>query len=177
MQTRCKNCWQLQPCPRPHGGDHTDRSPRWSERRCRPGKMVYQNTKQKCSRMGCQFTEQERRWLVVVWRRRGWMDWKGWRILLPLQSSSSSSSAGASLAGHSRLHEFSPLGTVLRTLPRLFNPTWLMCNTNSTAQHYRRKERKQTLRKRTGTHVESFQTKHLHNLNKNTHKITQCWSK
>ena len=32
--------------------------------------------------------------------------------------SSSSSSGGASLAGHSRLHEFSPLGTVLRTLPR-----------------------------------------------------------
>jgi len=32
--------------------------------------------------------------------------------------SSSSSSGGASLAGHERLHEFSPLGTVLRTLPR-----------------------------------------------------------
>ena len=30
----------------------------------------------------------------------------------------SSSSGGASLAGHSRLREFTPLGTVLRTLPR-----------------------------------------------------------
>ena len=28
-----------------------------------------------------------------------------------------SSSGGASLTGHSRLHEFAPLGTVLRTLP------------------------------------------------------------
>ena len=35
-----------------------------------------------------------------------------------ITSSSSSSSGGASLAGHGRLHEFSPLGTVLRTLPR-----------------------------------------------------------
>ena len=33
-------------------------------------------------------------------------------------SSSSSSLGGASLAGHSCLHEFTPLGTVLRTLPR-----------------------------------------------------------
>ena len=32
--------------------------------------------------------------------------------------SSSSSSGGASLTGHSCLHEFTPLGTVLRTLPR-----------------------------------------------------------
>ena len=32
--------------------------------------------------------------------------------------SSSSSSGGASLAGRSCLHEFTPLGTVLRTLPR-----------------------------------------------------------
>ena len=31
--------------------------------------------------------------------------------------SSSSSSGGASLTGHSRLHEFAPLGTVLRTIP------------------------------------------------------------
>jgi len=31
---------------------------------------------------------------------------------------SSSSSGGASLTGHSCLHEFTPLGTVLRTLPR-----------------------------------------------------------
>ena len=30
----------------------------------------------------------------------------------------SSSSGGASLAGHSRLHELTPLGTVLRALPR-----------------------------------------------------------
>ena len=30
----------------------------------------------------------------------------------------SSSSGGASLAGHSCLHDFTPLGTVLRTLPR-----------------------------------------------------------
>ena len=34
------------------------------------------------------------------------------------QRSSSSSSGGASLTGHSCLHEFTPLGTVLRTLPR-----------------------------------------------------------
>jgi len=32
--------------------------------------------------------------------------------------SSSSSSSGASLTGHSRLHELTPLGTFLRTLPR-----------------------------------------------------------
>ena len=35
-----------------------------------------------------------------------------------IPTSSSSSSGGASLAGHSCLHEFTPLGTVLRTLPR-----------------------------------------------------------
>jgi len=54
----------------------------------------------------------------------------------------------------------------------LFNPTRLLHNTRFKAQHYRRKESKQTLRKRTGTHIESFQTKHLHNLKK-AYKITQ----
>ena len=38
--------------------------------------------------------------------------------LLCLAGISSSSSGGASLAGHSRLHELTPLGTVLRALPR-----------------------------------------------------------
>jgi len=38
---------------------------------------------------------------------------------LSSSSSSSSSSSGASLTGHSRLPELTPLGTFLRTLPRL----------------------------------------------------------
>ena len=44
---------------------------------------------------------------------------------------SSSSSGGASLTGHSHLHELTPLGTVLRTLPRRAEAEIVLLRPNS----------------------------------------------